>query len=154
MREFDVVNLLIALSGVALGLTSLLVQHRQFAASGSVVEVFLRGVVVGDREPPTHGISVTARNKGRQGVSVTGWGVDLPNKHRYVLYQPRAGNSPLPHRIEPGDEASWWLPLDVLRKGLAEQGLGECKVSMSVDLGTGKTLVTPETFSIGPWAPE
>jgi hypothetical protein len=156
---FDVINLMIGLAGVGIGVAGVVLAvraqrslERQFKESGSVVEVSLQAVLVADRDPPTEGISIRVRNTGRLGVSVTGWGVELPNKYTYIYWRPLPGNPKLDHRIEPGDEARWWLPLDALRRGLVEQGLGECEVPMFVTLGTGERVVTEHEMSVAPQA--
>lgn len=150
---FDLINLTLALAGLGLAVLSLVLQRRQCRESGSVVDTELNLVIVGDRDPPTEGISVTARNKGRLGVTVTAWGAELPNGASYVYWSPLPGNPSLPHRLEPGDEARWWMPLDALKKGLAEQGLGESKVAMYVGLGTGERLVTNNNMTVAPAQP-
>lgn len=140
-------------AGVILAVRAQKIQQRQFHESGAVVAVELRGAIVGNRDPPTEAVSVTAHNKGRLGVSVTGWGALLPDGRSYVYVHPLPGNQPLDHRLEPGDRASWWMPLDALRDGLAREGLGESEIPMFVELATGERLVTKDMISVAPAGP-
>lgn len=144
----DWVTLVIAVAGFGLAVLSLWTQSRQFARSGSVVKVSLRGCIVADTDVPREGMSIEAANTGRLGVSVTQWGAVLSKDWIYVQLRPLVGNEPLPHRIEPGDSASWWLPLADVRREMAKQGIKEAHVPMFVVLATGERLVTKNTMKL------
>lgn len=154
------ITLGIALARLSLAILSLLLQRRsvavqveQYTESGSLVEVFLRGAIIGT-EPTTEALSITARNVGRLGVEVTSWGELLPDWYVVQVVRPFPGNKDVPHRLEPGSQASWWLPLRMVREGLAERGLEESEVRMFVDLGTGEHLVTEKAITLRPLAGE
>jgi hypothetical protein len=144
----ELVTLLIAVGGFGLAVFSLWTQRRQFRESGSVVRVALRGCIVGDTDPPREGINIEASNVGRLGVSVTQWGAVISKDWIYMHFKPLAGNTPLPHRIEPGDSASWWLPLAELRQQMAKKGIKKADIPMFVKLATGEMLVTQTTMEV------
>lgn len=154
----DWITLGVAVTGVGLASLSLFLQRRalraqqdQFRDSGSVVKVDLRAVVVGT-EPLTDGISVSARNVGRLGVEVTGWGAILPNGKALIQVRPLPGNGPMPHRLEAGSRGSWWMPLSVVQNALKDEAIAESDIAMFVDLATGDHLVTGDSMRVGPSA--
>ena len=144
----DWVTLTIAVAGFGLAVLSLWTQSRQFHKSGSVVKVVMRACFVGDTDPPRDGMSIEASNSGRLGVSVTQCGAAISKVWDYVLFRPLVGNEPLPHRIEPGDSASWWIPLADVRREMAKQGITDADMPMFIVLATGERLVTKQTMKL------
>lgn len=89
-------------------------------------------------------VAVKVRNKGRLAVSITGWAVAFNNGSTFQLpgWDVNEGH-PLPYRLEPGAEVSYYCPLDdVERTQSAFRGIGPpiqvCRAQAS--FGTGKVL--------------
>jgi hypothetical protein len=61
-------------------------------------------------------VSITARNATDQPVKVNGWGVHLPGNRNMLVRNPTTSWEPrLPHWVKPGDDATWYLPVDQMR---------------------------------------
>jgi hypothetical protein len=105
----------IALSALALG-----VQFGQLVVSGPVVRVagiWIRWSPVkvdGPLEKRVE-VEVTASNTGRSAITVLRVGVGVRRRLRrgIIWIEPDTESSDeLPHRLEPGTSATWWIPLD------------------------------------------
>jgi hypothetical protein len=102
----------IALSALALG-----VQFGQLVVSGPVVRVagiWTRWSVKVDGPVETW-VELTASNTGRSAITVLRVGVGVRRRLRggIIWIEPDTESSDeLPHRLEPGTSATWWIPLD------------------------------------------
>jgi hypothetical protein len=169
----DVVALVTAIVGVALGVASLAWQAATFVLSGSRVKVTLRrgalspdgsAKVSGPLNPTEDALAsmraqgftrdvliIDARNIGRMPVSVeraaadskTGWGFEWPGDRSNLAF---------PHRLEPGAKASWHIPMEFLWR-LAEVTGQAHQVWMTIELGNGKVVRTKDSINILPSAP-
>jgi Phage integrase family len=87
-------------------------------------------------------IGVEVFNRGRIGVNITGWKIQT-GKESYTPVADQIGPH-LPHRLEPGASAQWFMPMDAMRKvvRVSAEVLGRsnpAEVWAIVQLGTGNT---------------
>lgn len=88
--------------------------------------------VVGERF-----VAVMAANTGDRVVTISGWGVKLPGDRRMVVTRPPNWATPVPHRLEPGSDATRFLvPVDELYH-LREQGIPFKRMKAYVTLADG-----------------
>ncbi|HET6908041.1 MAG TPA: hypothetical protein VFH54_01780 [Mycobacteriales bacterium] len=115
----DYLTLGVAIFGAVTGAVAIAVQVVQFTFSGPRVKV--------NASANLHSanmlwfLGIGAANVGRAPVTVQSIGVQLGGgKHIPVgaLIQPIYSGPPLPHRLEPGDEANWLVQPEPL--------LGDC----------------------------
>ncbi len=87
--------------------------------------------------------TVRVHNRGRMAVSVTSWGIDFRGGMGLSnLGHSANDHSPLPHRLDPGAEAQWVLPLQdvhALLDGMRDLGRAPSQCRARIGLGTGKT---------------
>lgn len=86
--------------------------------------------------------NVTARNSGRTAVSVTNWGYQLPGRKAGNIFatRPLPISPALPHRLEAGAEASFYMETDAIQQVCKEKGLRYERVRAWVDLGDGRRI--------------
>lgn len=128
------------LSIVAIVMSSITLSWQvvSWRRTGAVVKVTARvAFVVGN---PVSLVSVKARNSGRTAVTVTGWGFRFPAGDGIVQAQPLPISAEIPHRLEPGAEASWFMELDAIKETCAAHGVRHQDVVAWVDLGSGRTV--------------
>lgn len=66
-------------------------------------------------------VAVTVSNGTDRPVKATGWGVHLPGNRNLVAFAPTTTWEPtLPHWVQPGDEATWYLDAERVRSQAAE----------------------------------
>jgi hypothetical protein len=81
--------------------------------------------VDGSKKLGDHLIAFTVHSGTSRQVKATGWGVHLPGNKNLVAMVPTTHWEPsLPHWIEPGDEATWYLTADDVRRQAEES---KCK---------------------------
>ncbi len=161
-------TLIVAVIALVLSVGSLTWQIAQFLLAGSRVSAELQigahsGSAVAlrpaDRRPDWDRLAaegfteavlgVTARNKGRIGVTVMSWKVVFDNGLSFSLADYRPNNDkPMPYRLEPGDEVTWLCPAAaVMAAGRSwREAIGDHpgRIRARVTLGTGKEI-TGET---------
>jgi hypothetical protein len=77
--------------------------------------------VDGSKELGDHLIVLTVPNGTSRAVKATGWGVHLPGNKNLVAMAPTTPwETSLPHCIQPGDEATWYLKADDVRRQAGE----------------------------------
>lgn len=84
---------------------------------------------------------VTARNSGRAPVTVSSWGLRLPDGQTMMITEPvRALSNTLPYRLEAGSSGSWYT--DTLRvvETCKAQGVDYADLSGYVNLGDGRSV--------------
>jgi hypothetical protein len=93
----------------------------------------------GDRlsDPQTQ---VTARNRGRKAVIVTGWAFRLPNGDNAFFREPLPWSAPLPHRLEPHSDVSWFVATDVIKNVAAENAVAYQSLRPYVTLASGRPV--------------
>jgi len=84
-------------------------------------------------------VAVTARNSGTSAVTITSWGIDVGGENA-VMFRPINFSTPLPHRLEPGAEATFHMPSDNLYERQAASKVPFAKMRPWVRLATGKTV--------------
>jgi hypothetical protein len=73
-------------------------------------------------------------------ITVTGWGLRLPNGDKMVPTQSNMISKRLPHRLEANTSASWFVETDRIRLQCAEMGLRYQDLRGFVMLGTGEQV--------------
>lgn len=171
----EVVTLVIAVVGVALGVASLAWQVVAHVLSGGRVKAALKvGAHSGsamvsmpaDKATPeslkqmtSQGfpqpvIAVEARNVGRLPVTVERWGITSTQGLQAIPWGDSIGPS-LPHRLESGGSATWAVDL---RTALAladtslhvlGTGQSSTRITGMVELADGRKYKTPEAFTAG-----
>ena len=151
----------VAIVGVVLAGGSLLWQYLSWRDSGPVIAVELGNGIstLGDELRPGYAVLiVTARNRGRAPVQVTGWGLRLPDGRDAVQPRNLAFNPVTPATIEGGHHLQWLLPFPLLdhlvtapgftARGWVRLATGDIRVSRS--LGVDHQLVASQTEEWGP----
>lgn len=88
-----------------------------------------------------HLVGVTIHNGSSARVKVVGWGLHLPGKRRMVVPGRLTPVEPiLPHWVEPGDHAEWYLDADEVRKQQAVLGCRFSQMIPYVTLADGREL--------------
>lgn len=118
---------------------------------------------LGDRSPvDVEVLEVRVTNRGRLPVVVNDYAVKI--KGGGLSFQPiadAAGTEPLPHVLQPGHRASWWVTMsdvDALVYAGQVTDRGKSSVVMQVTLATGKVITTsravrrPQAMTSGPTA--
>lgn len=84
---------------------------------------------------------MTARNGTDRPVRATGWGVRLPWQRRMVVTMPRRAWEPrLPHWIQPGDSATWYLEVEDLRHRASTLGCAFAEMIAYVAFADGREI--------------
>jgi hypothetical protein len=137
----EVTTLVIAIIGAVTGIGSLAWQVVTFRQSGPVV------TVTATQAMPTYGaevgdphVDVTARNTGRSPVTVTGWGLRFPDGQGMIFPNALRWSTSLPHRLEPGANASWYWPTEEVKRASAERGVRYQDLTAYVNLADGRTI--------------
>lgn len=87
-----------------------------------------------------HHIEVRAINKGSGPVTVTAWGVGVGEGGNAIQVDQRPFSTPVPHRLEGGSDATFFMPADDLRAQHHHRGVPYRKMHAWVRLGTGRTV--------------
>lgn len=88
-----------------------------------------------------HLVAVTVSNGTDRSVKAVGWGVHLPDKRNLVvLHRTTAWEPPLPHWIQPSDEATWYLLADEVRRQAQENGCAFRDMRAYVSLADGREV--------------
>lgn len=172
VSALDIVTLVVAGIGALTGIAALAWQAATFALSGGRAKVTLKvawlspggGALVGEPgtwhpgRRPAEGFDlecfgVEVVNVGRLPITVTGWGVDIGKAQLgYVL---AAWNPPLPHRLDVGEQATWFVEapsVAAAASALAEVVGGNPSVRLRANakLGTGKSVTSKNSMTLTP----
>ncbi|MBV8980882.1 MAG: hypothetical protein JO086_08275 [Acidimicrobiia bacterium] len=115
--------MLVAWLALVLGVVNSALLIYQWRQSGPVVAVRTAFAfpVYGPNLGEQH-VSVEAFNKGRSPTTVEGWGIALEPGHGDLFVQhPEPWQPSLPHRLEPGASATWYMRLSELEAELAKR---------------------------------
>lgn len=114
-----VAALVVALVGVVIASGTLTWQIVSWLRDGPRVKVKLSSAfpTYGGHLGPHH-YQVTAVNVGRSPLALSGWGFELPNGHSTFMAVPLPFSTPLPHTLEGGHEASFYIEVAALESGL------------------------------------
>ena len=140
-----IAGLILGIIGAITGVAALAWQVITWRQSGAVVAVTARQAfpAYGDHVGEPH-VNVSARNSGRSPVTVNGWGLRLPDGGTMVSSNPVPWSSPVPHRLEPGADGSWFLPTHEIARFCAEHGVRQQDMIAFVNLADGRTISAKE----------
>lgn len=133
-------ELILSSLALVLAATSIAVHVYQWKRSGPRVKVQARQAFLafdggGVGRPQ---VSVTAHNDGRSPVTVSNWGFTTPQGEQIVFPQPQPGSTPLPHRLEPESDATWFGPTAEIIETCKSRGIDYRKIRATVVLAGGK----------------
>lgn len=130
--------ILIACISLAVSIGSVVTTVVLWRRSGArvVVEVVAAYLALGNGNGGLY-IGVEAANIGRAAVSISGWGYRLPNDTMLVMLHPLPFNPALPHRLEPGSSATWYMGADEFKRQLDGVGRRTAEAKGFVHLATG-----------------
>ncbi|GAB2747815.1 hypothetical protein GCM10027039_01830 [Terrabacter koreensis] len=132
----------LSIVALCLSVASLTWQVTSFLLTGARIKVSAAyALPVGGLDRLPECMSITARNVGRFATTVRTVGLEVrPDGTQAVISHQfiRQLSTDIPHRLEPGDEASWFVPLDVVRSISADHPAKGWAVF--VTLGTGKRV--------------
>lgn len=92
-------------------------------------------------------VAIEVVNVGRLPITVRRWNARIESGYSYTLLDDPL-NPALPHRLEPGESATWCARLHDLERLVRTLDEGPQNVRMGVELGTGKGLRTKETVLV------
>ena len=72
--------------------------------------------------------------------SMNGWGLLLPDGRAMFVASPAPWSSPLPHRLKPGADGSWYLPTAEVARFCADNGTKQQDMIAFVKLADGRTI--------------
>lgn len=137
----QIASFILSILGAVTGVVALVWQVIAWKRSGPVVTVTAHQAfpAFGDSlgEPLTQ---VTARNSGRSPVTITAWGLRLPNGHTLVAVKRVPPSDSLPYRLEPGASGSWYMETTGLAATCRERGADYADLTAYVDLASGSTV--------------
>lgn len=134
-----------SLIAIVLSVAALGFQVRTWRQSGPIVEVTAcQGLPVtpGAGAGDWH-LNVTAINKGRSPVTVNNFGLKLPDKRQMAILQRAPWSASLPHRLEPGSSAAWYIDTEAIKQSCAAEGVRHQDLTAFVTLGDGRTIDAP-----------
>lgn len=87
-------------------------------------------------------VCVTARNVGTSAVTLTGWGIQLGGRtaDNMTVLRPLPRTTELPHRLEPGTEAGFWVAARHLVEASAERRVPLDQMRCWIGLATGRKV--------------
>lgn len=158
MSGLDLITLVVATIGAVTGVAALGWGIAQHMLSGARVRVSLvggwfmnGGIAAGplatiQRPNELLGeavVGVVVRNVGRLPATVTVWGVKA-GKLSFHSYDYQQFNPTIPHRVEAGEEATWYVPASsvVATVHASTEVLGDGQLTARVVLGTGKEITS------------
>lgn len=131
------------MSGIAivLSVVSLTWQVATWRRSGPVVKVLVsQSLPIYGNDAGDWHTGVTAQNTGRSPITVTSWGLRFPDGKTGTMTRNLPWSASLPHRLEPGADASWFIPTDDVRGMCAERGFRYHDLTAVVTLADGRTI--------------
>ncbi|CAM5589963.1 hypothetical protein [Streptomyces purpurascens] len=105
-------SLLISIGALVVSTVALVWQFISWLRTGPVIQVktHLAIPVIGGEMSPEDFLAVNATNRGRSPATITGWGLLLPGGATTAATSaPLPGVEPLPFRIDPFAETSWYI---------------------------------------------
>jgi hypothetical protein len=137
----EVTALVLGIVGAVTGLGSLAWQVITWRQGGRRVKVTATQAlpVFGSGASDWY-MNVTASNVGRSPVTVRGWGLRMPDGKTMIMPSNLSWSASLPHRLEPGADASWYMPTTEVHKFCAEHGIRHQDMTAFVNLADGRTI--------------
>jgi hypothetical protein len=125
-------------------------QVRTWRQSGPVVDVTaFQSLPVGPGTAGEWHLAITAINKGRSPVTVKTFGLKLPDRRHMAIMQWAPFSASLPHRLEPGSDATWYIDTDAIKESCAAEGVRHQDLTAFVSLGDGRTIDARRGSGIG-----
>ena len=139
------IALVIAIYAALVATASVIAQVVTWRASGARVKVTANyGLLVsGPHVSDQQHVIVKATNKGRASVALTSWGFDLGGDRMMVVFKPLPQSTVLPHTLDGGHEASFFMPLDRFKDFLRKHGLRSARAF--VQLGNDKRVMAKKS---------
>src|SRR5262245_44789962 len=104
----EIASLMLGIIGTATGVGALVWEVITWRRSGPVVAVDVtQGLPTYSADVGDPVTQVTATNSGRAPVTVTSWGLELPDGQTIFVQQPFPGSDILPYRLEEGASGTW-----------------------------------------------
>jgi hypothetical protein len=141
----SIVSLVVAVIGALTGVVALIWQINTRTRGAHRVAVNVaNSVFVGPSSPDGVMICVEAINSGASPVKVTSWGFALPNRDGTMAATiPFPHSAPLPHVLDPGTNAEFFMPAVQLGHGLRQRpSLKPSDLKAFVSLATGEKVFT------------
>lgn len=137
----------LSICALVVGLTSLGWQVVSWLRTGPVIKVrrhYVIAVIAGAVAPGQY-LAVAATNRGRAPATITSWGLLLPGDVTTASQSaPLPGVEPLPHRLDPYAEASWYLGAEEVDRICQERGISRGQMRPFVDVsGQGRKVGKP-----------
>jgi len=136
---------ILSISAIVISLASFGWQVITWRQSGPVVAVTATTAL------PTYGaqlgephVDVTATNRGRAPVTVKAWGLKFPDDRSMFITEQAPFSASLPHRLEPGADASWYVETRAIRDSCQADGVRYQDLIAYVRLGDGSTVEARE----------
>ncbi|TFD45375.1 hypothetical protein E3T55_18745 [Cryobacterium frigoriphilum] len=143
-----IISLAVATIGALTGVAALAWQIVTRTRGAHRVSVNVANSMVLDEHAPTVVlIGVEAINSGVSAVRITTWGMELPNKSGgFVVANPLHYSTPLPHLLEPGTNAHFFLAAETLGANIRHNAeLSPNQLRVFVKLATGQTIYAKKT---------
>ncbi|MFJ9749668.1 hypothetical protein [Streptomyces chartreusis] len=140
-------SLMISLAALAVSIVALMWQFISWLRNGPVIKVRSHNAIpvvrgsIGDRQY----LSVSATNRGRASATITQWGLLLPGGMTTASDSaPLPGVEPLPYRLDPYADASWYIAQEEVDQMCHEHGFerGQIRPFVMVS-GQGRRLGKP-----------
>jgi hypothetical protein len=151
----DVTNLIFVIIGTAAGVGALTWGVITWRRSGPVVAVDVnQGFPAYDGHVGDPITCVSATNTGRAPVTVTSWGLRLPDGQTMFVQQPFPGSDRLPYRLEQGASGTWSVETIQVAETCWAHGVNYADLRGCVNLATGQTVYARRKgIQLGPGYP-
>jgi hypothetical protein len=132
---------ILSITAIVLSVVSIAWQVKTWRESGPVVQVTANQAFLtyGPEISDPH-VDVTATNKGRAPITVKSWGLELPGGQHMAMLEYSRMSASLPHRLEPGADASWYVETKTVTEKCASEGVRYQDLTAYVTLGDGRTV--------------
>jgi hypothetical protein len=83
---------------------------------------------------------VTVFNRGRGAVDIVSWGFETPAGKQFVQISPMPGSTPLPSRLDAGQQATLMMQTEGIEEECARRNIAFTELRAFVRLGDGSTV--------------
>ena len=135
---------LLAIPGLVLGILALRGPSSQAHPTDPNVKLVVPNMIPtytqidGAQRAGDHFVGIEVSNVGTRAVTLSGWGVNLPDGRNVVVIQPENWATPLPHELRPGaPPARLLIRADGLREIHFDQKIAYRDMRLYVNLGEG-----------------
>ncbi|MGH3614863.1 MAG: hypothetical protein ACRDRK_20165 [Pseudonocardia sp.] len=133
-------TLVVSILALILAVISLCWQAWSWFRTGPVVRL-KTGWAVGVGGLSGRWIHITAHNTGRSPVQVTGYSLETPTGMSLVAPIPVPGTAQVPHTLDAGSQATFYLDADDVEHRCAQGGYELKLLQARVTLGNGKAVI-------------